>query len=493
MTGKLAKAHLVRVTLATLLWPMAGQAATGLERLPGNSVLSLRSPQTASHEQSVPFALSDLESIRREAIRLEKFTSTAAVLDQIGDAQIVLLGEATHGTSEFYKWRAELTRQLILQKGFDAIALEADADAAAGLDAAIRSDAPPHHHGARTGEPICDALRRFDTFPEWMWSNQEFAALLHWLHRHNAERGQAIEQVSVHGLDLYRPERSAEAVVALLATIDPSLADAARKRYACVQRFADRWEEYGMSLTFGGEASCAPGIQEQEEALDEQKIIRSGLADRIQYHARVVRNAEAYYRASSTGGVRSWNLRDTHMADALDALLNETGRRKKRPAKIVVWAHNSHIGDARATGASERGEHNLGQLVRERHGQARTFLLGFMTYHGSVLAAPSWGEAPERETLRPAIAESVASLFHQTGIPAFYLGLRHSRTALPRLDERRPERAVGVVYRPDSERQSHYDWAVLSKQFDAILHIDHTRALEPLNGSPNACSASGLN
>ncbi len=393
------------------------------------------------------------------------------------DARIVLIGEATHGTHEFYRQRAQLTKRLILEKGFIAVAAEADWPDAYRVNRYVR--------GIGHDSEAEESLRGFKRFPAWMWRNADVLDFVGWLREHNDELD-ASEKVGFYGLDLYSLHASIEAVLQYLEKTDPEAAKRARYRYACFEHFGEDPQAYGYAASFGLSPNCEREVIEQLLEMRDRRrdlLKRDGLAveDELfeaEQNARVVKNAEEYYRAMFLGRVSSWNLRDTHMADTLDALLAHLDPRVGK-AKVVVWAHNSHVGDARATQMGEAGELNIGQLARERHpGEAR--LIGFSTYHGTVTAASDWGGPAERKRIRPALPGSYEELFHQAGTPAFLLVLRDLGEAAGALREPRLQRAIGVIYLPETERASHYFHARLPEQFDAILHIDKTRALEPL-------------
>jgi erythromycin esterase-like protein len=271
-----------------------------------------------------------------------------------------------------------------------------------------------------------------------------------------------------------------EAVVAYLDEVDPEAARRARERYSCFDHFGPDPQVYAYETGLGGAEPCEPGVVEQLVELHKRSAElarRDGDLDAdgqffVEQNARLVVAAEEYYRALFRGGIATWNLRDGHMADTLDRLLAHLEPTGDGPAKAAVWAHNSHVGDARATQLGAAGEHNIGQLARERYGR-EALLVGFTTYSGTVTAASDWGAVAERKRVRPALAGSWERLFHETGVPRFLL-------EPSTLDGRRLERAIGVVYRPETERLSHYFDAALGSQFDAVVHVDETRAVEPL-------------
>jgi erythromycin esterase-like protein len=396
------------------------------------------------------------------------------LVELVGDARLVLIGEATHGTHEFYRQRAVITKRLIEEKGFQAVAIEGDWPDAYRVNRYVR--------GAADDPDAERALAGFRRFPTWMWRNADVLDFVGWLRAHN-ERGDGA--VGFYGLDLYSLYRSLEAVIDYLARVDPAAAERAKRRYACFERFEES-QAYGYAVARGISEPCRRGVLGQLAELQRSAgdyLRRDGLAAEdeqfyAEQNARLVLNAEEYYRTMFDGAEPSWNLRDRHMADTLDRLLAHLDRRGG-DTRAVVWAHNSHVGDARSTGMGARGELNIGQLARERHGRD-AFLLGFTTYDGTVSAASNWDAPAERKRVRPALAESYEALFHSIGMPAFWLPLGAQGRVGPALRERMLERAIGVIYRPETERASHYFGARLADQFDAVIHIDRTRAVEPL-------------
>ena len=416
-----------------------------------------------------------LEAVRQTA---QPLTGEPEDLDRlltlIGDAQFVLIGEASHGTHEFYRTRAELTRRLIAEKGFTAVAIEGDWPAAYRVNAAVRG---------WTQEP--DPLADFDSFPRWMWRNTDVRDFVQWLGRHNAEATAAGQPMAgFYGLDLYSPVPSAQAVVAYLETVDPPAAQRARDNLACVGEVGRKSQAVGL---FPGASSeeCVERLRGEVLALEQksaQYIGQGGDAAEEAWfnalqNARVAVEGTRYF-TEALSGTSSWNLRDQHMASTLDQLAAHLGR-QGTPAKVVVWAHNSHVGDARATQPGEEGQLTLGQLVRTAHGP-RTFLLGFTTYEGTVAAATEWDGPPQHRRVRAALPESQEAVFHDTGLARFLLPLRTLGETHPALGEPWLQRAIGVLYLPETERQSHYFFTRLTGQFDAVLHLDSTRAVEPL-------------
>jgi erythromycin esterase-like protein len=403
------------------------------------------------------------------------------LLELVGDARFVLLGEATHGTHEFYEERARITQRLVSELGFDAIAAEADWPDAWRVNRYVQGRGADRDANA--------ALSGFQRFPGWMWRNQDVLRFVDWLRAYNAGAAPR-HKAGFYGLDLYSLFSSIDEVLRYLDRIDPAAAAQARKRYDCFDQYDEDCGRYAEAAGFGVSASCESGVVEQLMALQARAGAylqdADGDADdaaaaffHARQNARLVVNAEAYYRTMFRGRVSSWNLRDQHMADTLDALANFLTGRLGRPAKVVVWAHNSHIGDARATEVSTHGEWNLGQLARERHGSA-VRLIGFSTYQGTVTAASSWGGPAECKRVRQALPGSIEAALHESGIERFMLQSAKPGPAAAALSTYRPTRAIGVLYRPQTERQSHYFGSIAAQQFDALLHFDTTTAVEPL-------------
>lgn len=422
-----------------------------------------------------------VDLVRREAQRLAGLTDLEPVLAQIGSARLVLLGEATHGTHEFYAYRAALTLRLVREHGFDAVAVEADWPAALRASRWVR--------GSDDDANVVAALAGFERFPRWMWRNAEVAEFLHELRVHNAGL-RASQRVGFHGIDLYSLRESMHAVLHYLDRVDPEAAQRARARYACFDDLAHEPQAYGHAVSFGLREDC-----EREVVAQLGELLR-GQADHLaqgssahdpeqlfyaQQNARVVRNAETYYRAMFTGRHESWNVRDQHMAQTLRELDHHLSERRGRPARIVVWAHNSHLGDARATDVGGDGQLNLGQLVREDWPAHDSFILGFTTHTGRVAAADDWDQPVQHKRVQASRPDSIEGLMHAACPRRCLLPLRGGSAQLRAvLAQPLLERAIGVIYRPDTERWSHYFHASVSRQFDALVHFDTTRAVLPL-------------
>jgi erythromycin esterase-like protein len=426
------------------------------------------------HWNRKPRAASDelVAALRKHAENIpqpEKHDEFGAFFDRFADAQIVLLGEATHGTSEFYTARAAITRRLIEKHGFTVVAVEADWPDAARIDGYVR------HHEARP--------RRGDSFvrfPTWMWRNQETLAFADWLRSDNEGRPD-IEQASFHGLDVYSLSESIASVLDYLDAVDPEEAARARWRYGCLTPWQDHPTEYGKAVVHGQQQPCEDAAVEQIHQLffkrfkylqdDGEKWFDAA------QNAKIVAAAERYYRAIYQGGAASWNLRDRHMFETLQAIIAHRGV----GTKAVVWAHNSHIGDASATAMGWRGEFNIGQLSRIAYGDDAV-LIGFGTDNGTVAAASDWGADMQVKRVRPARSDSYEHAFRLTGYARSLTDWRgrHNQKFAHILREPLLERAIGVVYRPETELLSHYFEAILADQFDAYVWFETTKAVSPL-------------
>lgn len=420
-----------------------------------------------------------LQAIRRHLVPLTGSSGDHdELLDMIGDASIVLIGEASHGTHEFYRQRAQITKRLIVEKGFNAVAAEADWPDAYRVNRYVR--------GEKGDGDSVDALSGFERFPAWMWRNADMLDFVGWLRDYNENVYSIERQVGFYGLDLYSLHKSMNEVIAYLDRTDPKEAAKARVLYGCIDRFGRDPQNYGLLAGAGVSDTCRAEVIQQLVNLRLREVdflAKNGRAAADEYffaeqNARLVKNAESYYRKMFRSYVSSWNLRDEHMMEMLVELIAHL-QSANGSAKVVVWAHNSHVGDARATEMSWRGELNIGQLVREAFpGQCR--LIGFTTYTGSVTAASGWHLPAQRKQVRPGLEGSIEKLFHQVAVPNFMLDLSRANPAVEALERSRLERAIGVVYQPESERHSHYFEACLARQFDAVLHYDLTRAVEPL-------------
>jgi len=386
------------------------------------------------------------------------------LFDRFGQKRVVLLGEASHGTSEFYRARAAITRRLIAEHGFTIVAVEADWPDAAAIDRKVRGL-----------KPQTDAPQPFQRFPTWMWKNRDVETFVHWLTRHNQK---ATEQCGFYGLDIYNMRGAIAAVLAYLDKVDPKAAAVARQRYACLTPWQHEPSAYGRAVLTAGYRECEDEVIRQCREMLEKQMSYAGddeFLDASQ-NARLVASAERYYRVMYYGGAASWNLRDSHMFQTLSRLLQWRGA----GAKAVVWAHNSHIGDARQTEMGQvREELNIGQLCRQHFG-GDCALIGMGTHSGTVAAASDWDGEMEIKKVKPSRGDSIERLCHDSEMPRFLLDFARDPRLAERLAEPRLERFIGVIYRPETELQSHYADSSLSRQFDAYLWFDETRAVEEI-------------
>jgi protein-L-isoaspartate(D-aspartate) O-methyltransferase len=392
----------------------------------------------------------------------------APLLERIGDAKVVLLGEATHGTSEFYRMRERISQELITRKGFRFVAIEGDWPDVARLDHYVRHfEYPPSEWTA------------FARFPTWMWRNNEVRSFVDWLHAHNADR-KLENRIAIYGLDLYSLFTSIQSVLKYLDDVDPVSARIARQRYGCLTPWQADPATYGHAALTGAYRTCEKEVVRMlEDILHKQSDYAAHDGERFMdavQNARLVTDAERYYRVMYYGSRDSWNLRDNHMFETLKTLLSFHGPE----AKAIVWAHNSHVGDAAATEMSARGEYNIGHLCRKEFGNS-AYSIGFGTHSGTVAAASDWDGPMEVKAVLPSLRQSYEWLCHETGRPQFMLPLRGRSAAevRNRLTKPRLERAIGVIYRPETELASHYFQAVLPAQFDEYIWFDETRAVTP--------------
>ncbi|MFO7566969.1 MAG: erythromycin esterase family protein [Enhygromyxa sp.] len=403
------------------------------------------------------------------------------ILERIGEASTVLIGEASHGTHEFYEARAALTRQLIADRGFAAVVVEADWPDAYRVNRFVRAEG--------SDSSAYDALGDFERFPTWMWRNRVVEQFVRWLRSRN-ESLHVEDRAGFYGMDLYSLYRSIEKVLAFLNDADPAAAARARERYACFDHFEGRAELYGRAAGLGLHPSCervaiAQLVDMRRRA--EQHLRDDGLPaiDEqffAEQNARLVRDAERYYRSMFGGRVNTWNLRDRHMMDTCEALREHLAAHGAGD-KLVIWAHNSHVGDARATGWRYLNQLNLGQLMRERHGEEDVVIIGFSTHTGTVTAASNWDGPAALAEVRPSLPGSWERALHEVGLQRFFV---ISDEAGDALDDERLTRAIGVIYRPQTERESHYFASRIGRQYDVIIHYDETRAVQPLERWPAA-------
>ncbi|MFO8045645.1 MAG: protein-L-isoaspartate(D-aspartate) O-methyltransferase [Halomonas sp.] len=392
-----------------------------------------------------------------------------SLLARIGNSRLVLLGEASHGTAEFYEMRARITRELIEKKGFHFVAVEADWPDAAQIDHFVRET---------RAEPTQELT--FSRFPTWMWANRQVLEFVQWLRKHNRQAGTADQAIGFYGLDLYSLYSSINAIVGYLEQVDKEAAAVARQRYGCLTPWEKDPLTYGRVALTKKQLGCEQDVVAMLNMLMQKRLEYSARDGRrfldAVSNAHLVKNAERYYRSMYEGSVKSWNLRDQHMFDTLERLLDFHGP----DSKAIVWAHNSHLGNAEATEMSARGEINVGSLCRRHFGDS-AYLMGFGTHQGTVAAASDWGAPMEVKSIVPSLPDSYERLCHDAGLNAFFLPLRHgSKELVKQLQQPRLERAIGVIYRPATEMASHYFTASLPRQFDEYIWFDETRAVDAL-------------
>jgi len=421
-----------------------------------------------------------LQALRPHLRAFKRADTAPGLLELVGDAHFVLIGEASHGTHEFYLERARLTRRLITDHGCAAVVAEADWPDALRVHRYVcgRSDDADAEA----------ALSGFERFPTWMWRNTVMVEFVEWLREHNRHLPPG-RQVGFFGMDLYSLYGSIQAVTQYLDEVDPQAASRARARYAC---FDHRGEEdsqaYGHGAAFGARPSCEDEAIAQLFEMNRRAAaqLQAGEPDEAFYaqqNARLVRNAEQYYRSMFHGRVSTWNLRDQHMVHTLAALLQHLQATRGAAPRLAVWAHNSHLGDASATEMGRLGEWNVGQLARERW-PGDCALIGLSTFHGRVTAASEWDGPAERKRVCDGLSGSYERLLHDCDMDRLWLPLRGNPALAGLLQAERLQRAIGVIYQPGNERQSHYFHTRLPAQFDALLHIDRTHALRPLVHEP---------
>jgi len=390
------------------------------------------------------------------------------LIERIGDARYVLLGEASHGTSEFYLWRAVLTRRLIREKGFSFVAVEGDWPDFYRVNRYVKGY-------ENAGEKASEVLHAFERWPTWMWANWEVAAFAEWLRRHNQNLDDA-HKAGFFGLDVYSLWESMEAIIDYLRREVPEAVDAATEAFSCFEPYNRDEQAYAAQTAFVPD-SCENEVVEllAEIRRKVKTFPRDGEAEfSAEQNALVAVNAERYYRAMVRGDASSWNLRDRHMVETLERLVDFHG------PKGIVWAHNTHVGDARETSMAQAGMVNIGQLVREGRGQDDVVLVGFGSYAGSVIAGRRWGAKMERMRMPAARSQSWEALMHRSGAGDGLMFCEDLKKRKQSLDPR-GHRAIGVVYAPESEGFGNYVPTVLPRRYDAFLYLDETRALHPMH------------
>lgn len=419
-----------------------------------------------------------LDAVRSHARPLgPQLDGLAPLLELLVGNRFALLGEASHGTHEFYAQRAEITKRLITSQACQAVVIEGDWPDAYRVNRWVR--------GLDRDGTAAEALSGFERFPTWMWRNTAVRDFVHWLRDHNQAQPPG-DRVGFYGMDLYSLVASIQAVLRYLEQADPEAARRARLRYACFDHFQQNLQAYGYTAGFGTGFSCEDEVVAQLLEMNRQSGATGAPVDgdpdalfHAQQNARLVSSAEHYYRSMFKGRASSWNLRDAHMVETLQALSGHLALRTGRPPRIAVWAHNSHLGDAGATAMAAQGEWNVGELMRKRF-PGECALVGFTTHSGTVMAASDWDGPAQVMRVQPALPGSWEALFHQAGGEHFLLMLKGNEPLARALEQPLLERAIGVIYQPQTERRSHYFTAHLPRQFDAVIHLDETTAVRPL-------------
>jgi len=434
-----------------------------------NLVLILQSPKSMSWSSHTP----DARALRAAAMPLESAVDLDPLIERIGAARYVLLGEASHGTSEYYTWRTEITKRLVVEKGFSFIGVEGDWPDCYRVNRYVKG----YPDSGDTAEGV---LHEYERWPTWMWANREIVTLAEWLREHNPSVADT-ERVGFYGLDVYSLWESMHAVVAYLERIDPKLAHGARRAYGCFDGYAEDAQEYARA-TYLVPADCEREVISVLRALrgDAPTFLEDGPETyfNAEQNALVARNAELYYRTMVRGGPTSWNVRDNHMVETLERLVQHHGAH----AKAIVWEHNTHIGDARYTDMARAGMVNVGQLVRQAHGQHGVVLVGFGSHRGTVIAGDEWGAPMQRMPVPPARSASWEATCNEiVGRDALFVFNGEEDGGIPGLDEAIDHRAIGVVYDPRRERWGNYVPTLMARRYDAFLYIDETRALDPLH------------
>lgn len=415
------------------------------------------------------------DAIRRVARPLAGDADLDPLIDRIGAARVVMLGEASHGTAEYYTWRDRISRRLIEEQDFRFIAVEGDWPACYQVNRYIR--------GRGDARDAREALRTFERWPTWMWANEEVVTLVEWLRQydrtHDELRGDDVHSVGFYGLDVYSLWDSMQAVIDYLERVDPGAVPDARRAYGCFDPYHDDEQQYALATTSLVPTSCEDDVvamlSELRANAPQYREDGSEGYFNAEQNALVARNAELYYRAMVRGGAASWNVRDTHMMETLERLLDHHGPE----ARAIVWEHNTHIGDARATDMAAAGMVNIGQLARETFGMDDVVLVGFAGYEGSVIAGRGWGEPADSMSVPPARKDSWEDLLHRA-VGQDALLLTHALDADAGADEPRDHRAIGVVYHPERERYGNYVPTMLPARYDALLYFEQTHALRPL-------------
>ncbi len=416
-----------------------------------------------------------VSSIRRWSYPLDSQDDLAPLYNRIGDARIVMLGEASHGTNEYYTWRAQITKKLIEEKGFNLIAVEGDWPDCYRLNRYIKN-----YHGS--GSNAFDVLKQFNRWPTWMWANWEMVALAEWLQQHNKDLP-LHKKTGFYGLDVYSLWESMESIMQYLKKTDPGALEIAEEAYQCFEPYRrEEGSSYARASQFVPELCQDEVVHLLREIQNRLPLYNSDPENvfSAEQNALVMVNAEKYYRSMVKGGPHSWNVRDKHMADTLERLLKFHGE----DSKIIVWEHNTHIGDARATDMTDEGMYNIGELARLQHNDRGVVLVGFGSYKGTVMAGNHWGANMQRMKMPPAIKDSWEYLLHKAGAQDKLL-LMDDFMNDTFMESHIGHRAIGVVYNPEYEKYGNYVPSILPFRYDAFIYIDETNALNPLHIQPD--------
>lgn len=416
-----------------------------------------------------------VSSIKQWAYPLQSKADLQPLFDRIGDARIVMLGEASHGTHEYYTWRSYISKRLIEEKGFNFIAVEGDWPDCYRLNRYIKNY-------SKAGESAQKVLHQFNRWPTWMWANWEIVALAEWLNKHNQDLA-VNKKTGFYGLDVYSLWESMDSIIQYLKKVDPNALEIAEEAFHCFEPYR---KEEGQS--YARASQFVPELCEQE-VVNLLKEIRKKIPQynsdyenvlSTEQNAYVAVNAEKYYRAMIKGGPHSWNVRDAHMADTLERLLEFHGPE----SKAIIWEHNTHIGDARATDMSNEGMYNIGELARMKQHEKGVVLVGFGSYEGSVMAGRSWGAKMQRMPMPAAPKGSWEYLLHQAG-PSNKLLIMDDFMNDEFMENHIGHRAIGVVYNPEYEKYGNYVPSILPMRYDAFVYLDQTKALHPLHIKPD--------
>ncbi|MFC0271713.1 erythromycin esterase family protein [Metabacillus herbersteinensis] len=409
-----------------------------------------------------------IEAIKNHANAIHATEDLIPLIDEIKDEQFVLLGESSHGTSEFYKIRAELSKKLIVEKEFTFLAVEGDWPACQKINRYIKGFDQVHKNAR-------DVLKSFNRWPTWMWANEEMIDLIEWLKDYNHKQS-SDKKVGFYGIDIYSLWESMDEIIRYLEKINSPDREAAKKMFSCFEPFNRQPEKYGVSAAFYSEGCHDEVIK----LLTEIRLNKNQYVDseesrlNLEVNALITANAENYYRTMVVDGNESWNIRDRHMVEVINKISGFYGSN----AKGIIWEHNTHVGDARATDMVDEGIVNVGQLLREQKGKENLFIIGFGTHHGTVIAADQWGVEFERMITPPAQIGSFEDAMHKAGADDKFIHFNDKNNHL--FNQKIGHRAIGVVYNPAHEHYGNYVPSVMSERYDAFIYVNFTNALNPL-------------